>query len=94
MKILILAAMDKELTLLLNLLTDVKEIEVDSLLVYKGEIESKDIYLSKCGIGKVNSTINCLKLIKSLKPDYVINSGVAGGAGLPVVSILVPDSIS
>ena len=34
----------------------------------------------QCGIGKVNAAIGTLTLVNSFLPDFVINSGVAGGA--------------
>lgn len=94
MKILILAAMDKELNLLLNLLDQPVEKTISSGNVWAGHLDDKEIYLSKCGIGKVNSAINTYRLIHAIKPDLVINSGVAGGAGVAIGTILVADRIA
>lgn len=91
MKIAILAAMDKELQLIKGQLSELKETEVDGLKIHLGRITGHEIFLTKCGIGKVNSAINAYKVIDRLKPDLVINSGVAGGAGLPIGTILVAD---
>lgn len=81
MKIAIMVAMDKELNLFLPLLGEYKEINADGLNIYNGRIAGHDIYLSKCGIGKVNSAINTYIIIKKFSPDLVVNTGVAGGAG-------------
>lgn len=94
MKILILAAMDKEAALLAELLENKVQTVEDGIRVVKGNVGANGVYLAKCGIGKVNSAINALKLIRVLKPDLVINSGVAGGAGVPVGTLLVPDRIA
>lgn len=93
MIILLLAAMDKEINLLTNLLFDVQIIEKPTVKYWKGNLNNNIIYLAKCGIGKVNSALNANNLIRLLKPDLVINSGVAGGAGLPVGSILIADRV-
>lgn len=94
MKILILSAMDKEKNLLASLLNNLKEESFDEISVLTGKIGDKDVYLAKCGIGKVNSALNTYRLITAIKPDLVINSGVAGGAGIPVGSILIAERIA
>lgn len=87
MKILILAAMDKELQLLESLV-DAPEIGTLEQEIC-GEINTHKVVIAKCGIGKVNSALNCYRLILAHNPDLVINSGVAGGAALPIGSLLV-----
>lgn len=94
MKILILAAMDKEISLLTNLISNPSLIQISGLEVWQGIISGSEIFISKCGIGKVNSAVNTLKLIQEIHPELVINSGVAGGAGLPVGSVLVADRVA
>lgn len=93
MKILILAAMDKEITLLLNLLDNLTYLD-EKESVAKGNIGDNTVFLAKCGIGKVNSAVNTYELITRLDPDLIINSGVAGGAGLPVGTLLIADKIA
>ena len=94
MKILILAAMDKEINLLINLLGTPNEVTIEGNFLYEGMIGSNQIYIGKCGIGKVNSALNAFRLITDIKPDLLINSGVAGGAGIPIGSILFADKIA
>lgn len=94
MKILILAAMDKEISLLLNLLSDSIEIEDKGIKIFSGKIKSHEVLIGKCGIGKVNSAVNAYRLISEHKPDLLLNSGVAGGAGIPIATVLVADRIS
>lgn len=94
MNILILAAMDKEIDLLLNLLTLPSQTSVEGSQVWQGRLGNNNIWISKCGIGKVNSALRTLQFIRSLKPDMVLNSGVAGGAGVPVGSIIVAEKVA
>ena len=94
MKILILAAMKKEIDLLLNLLTSIKEKNINGLDFWEGQIGKHEINISQCGIGKVNSALNTLESLQVLNPDLVINSGVAGGAGIPIGTVLVADRIA
>lgn len=51
----------------------------------------KDIALQKCGIGKVNSAIGAVEMIKDCQPDLIISSGCAGGADtkLNVMDVVV-----
>ncbi len=96
MKILVLVAMDKELNLLLNVMPDCCKREEKNLTYYVGKIADKEIVAAKCGIGKVNSALNTLRLIQIVKPDLVINTGVAGGVDgdLKVGTILIADSVA
>ncbi len=91
MKIGILAAMDKEVALLLPLLENMSEVDLDGRKGYIGKIDSHEVCVMKCGIGKVSSALNAFRLIEYFHPDLVINSGVAGGADLSmkVGSLLV-----
>lgn len=91
MRIVILAAMDKEVALLLPLLSETKEIDMDGIAAHSGRIAGHDVCVMKCGIGKVNSALNAFRAIRSFSPDLVINSGVAGGAdaSMKVGSVLV-----
>lgn len=94
MKILVLAAMDKEVSLLADILENPRETLHGGEKLIEGEIGTHLVIIGKCGIGKVNSALNAYRLITELKPDLLLNSGVAGGAGLPIGSILVADRIS
>lgn len=80
MNILIIVAMQKEMNLLLPLLENDKEITEGGQTYHCGNIGGHRVSLAKCGIGKVNSALSTLKLIRSVRPELVINSGVAGGA--------------
>lgn len=51
----------------------------------------RDIVLQKCGIGKVNSAIGAVEMIRDHRPDIIISSGCAGGAdkSLNVMDVVV-----
>lgn len=93
MKIAILAAMDKEVQLLLTLLERPLEMQFENILLQYGYVGEHEVFIAKCGIGKVNSAINTYRIIKAVNPDFVLNSGVAGGAGIPIGSLLIADKI-
>ncbi|MDE5868877.1 MAG: 5'-methylthioadenosine/adenosylhomocysteine nucleosidase [Muribaculaceae bacterium] len=96
MRIAILVAMDKELNLLLSIMPDNNIITINGKDYFQGEIGGKDIIAGKCGIGKVNSALNTYRLIEAVKPDLVINSGVAGGAGggISIGEVLIADKVA
>jgi adenosylhomocysteine nucleosidase len=96
MKILVLAAMHKELTLILEHLTPYTQSVKENITVYSGKMGKNDVIAAQCGIGKVNSALRTLKLIEAYKPDLVINSGVAGGVdpSMKIGSVMVPDAVA
>lgn len=73
--------MDKELRLLLPLLSHSQTLDADGFELHLGSIGAADVCIMKCGIGKVNAALGCRAMIQEFGPDLVINSGVAGGTG-------------
>ena len=80
MKIGIIVAMRKELDLLLPLLKDSEESRMSGFEFHRGMIGKHDVMVMQCGIGKVNAAMGSLMLVNHFAPNFVINSGVAGGA--------------
>ncbi|MBR4829167.1 MAG: 5'-methylthioadenosine/adenosylhomocysteine nucleosidase [Muribaculaceae bacterium] len=91
MKIGIIVAMRKELELLLPLLHDSEESRMGGFVFYRGTMGAHDVMVMQCGIGKVNAAMGTLMLVNHFSPNYVINSGVAGGADF---SISVMDMVA
>lgn len=91
MKIAILAAMDKEMSLLLNVIENPRHCCSEGLEYYEGRIGDHEIVAAKCGIGKVNACLHTAKIIEAAHPELVINIGVAGGASasMPIGRLLV-----
>ncbi|MDE6198341.1 MAG: 5'-methylthioadenosine/adenosylhomocysteine nucleosidase [Muribaculaceae bacterium] len=81
MTIAIIVAMDKELQLLLPLLSEPRTTVIDGITFYLGDTGANSLIIMKSGIGKVNAALATMQLIRQFAPDLVINTGVAGGTG-------------
>lgn len=77
----IIGAMEEEVVELRELMTEVEEHNIASIVYYKGLLENKNIVLVEGGIGKVNSSVCTTILIERFKVEKVIFTGVAGGIG-------------
>ena len=74
MKIGIIGAMDVEIAKF-NELFSLKEIKKD---IYFANYNNHELYVTQCGIGKVNSAANCQHLIDKYNVNLIINTGCAG----------------
>lgn len=73
--------MSTELNLLLPLIEDEKQKSVNGIAFHIGKIGRNEVVVMQCGIGKVNAAMGALTMIDAFAPDYMVNSGVAGGTG-------------
>ena len=80
-RIAIIVAMQSEFNLVSNILEHAEPREIEGAKALVGELSGKQIILLKSGIGKVNAAMQVTSLIAEMHPDYIINSGVAGGIG-------------
>ena len=96
MRIGIIVAMDKELSLLLPMINGHELKENMGFYFQVGSIGQHDVVVMECGIGKVNAAISTMLLLKSYNLDMVISTGVAGGAdkNVNVMDIIVADTIA
>ncbi len=96
MTIAIIVAMEKELNLLLPLLSGIKTETIDGFNFHSGKIGNNNIVVMQCGIGKVNAAIGTLTLLNNYSPELVINTGVAGGASLKVhvMDVIIGETIA
>lgn len=96
MKIAIIAAMSKEIDLLLPHIKDKHERCEEGCVITDGTIGEHQVCVMECGIGKVNAALNAAAMINSEKPDLIINTGVAGGADLSmhICDVLVADGVA
>ncbi|WP_419781615.1 5'-methylthioadenosine/adenosylhomocysteine nucleosidase [Maridesulfovibrio sp.] len=78
MKIGIIAAMEEELALLVNKLEGPSTENFGQFVYHTGSISGVEVALFLCGIGKVNAAVGATLLLDKFKPDYLINTGVAG----------------
>lgn len=78
-KIGILGAMDQEVALLKSSLENLTTETWHHLTFYQGVLSGHEIVLVKCGIGKVAASVATTALIERFAPDFVVNTGSAGG---------------
>ncbi|MCA0986149.1 5'-methylthioadenosine/S-adenosylhomocysteine nucleosidase [Guptibacillus algicola] len=79
MKIGIIGAMEEEVRILRDRLDNRKEHTIAKSEFTTGEIDGQEVVLLKSGIGKVNAAIGTTLLNQLFEPDYIINTGSAGG---------------
>ncbi len=79
MKIAIIGAMEEEVTLLRDHIEDRTQETVAGCEFTFGKIKGVDVILLRSGIGKVNAAMSTTILLEKYKPDYIINTGSAGG---------------
>ncbi|GAE32223.1 5'-methylthioadenosine/S-adenosylhomocysteine nucleosidase [Halalkalibacter hemicellulosilyticus] len=79
MRIGIIGAMDEEVELLKESLSERKDQTIARCEYHQGFIGNQEVILLKSGIGKVNAAIGTTLLIQLFKPDVIINTGSAGG---------------
>lgn len=80
-KIAVVVAMESEFGLVSNILENAVGSTINGQPVMRGILSGHEVVLLKSGIGKVNAAVQISELIARETPDYVINSGVAGGIG-------------
>jgi len=79
MKAGIIGAMEPEVAILKSKLENVQTEEYSGYKFYSGQIEGNDVVLVQSGIGKVAASMATLLMIDKFSPDYIVNTGSAGG---------------
>lgn len=79
MKIGIIGAMEQEVVILKDQLTNCEEHKKAGCTFYTGTLNGADIVLLQSGIGKVAAAVGTTILLEIYQPDVVINTGSAGG---------------
>lgn len=72
--------MEKEFSQLKTLLNESRQEQKNKHCFVMGEINTNQVIMQQCGIGKVNSAIGAVEMINQYHPDLIISTGVAGGA--------------
>ena len=75
----IIAAEEKEMQEIRNVMTNTREKKYKNLTIHIGEISDKQCILVKAGVGKVNAARTTQLLIDKFKVTEIINLGAAGG---------------
>ncbi|HJW18059.1 MAG TPA: 5'-methylthioadenosine/S-adenosylhomocysteine nucleosidase [Flavisolibacter sp.] len=86
MKIAIIGAMEEEVTLLRENIEGKKQEIVAGCEFTFGKMHGTEVILLKSGIGKVNAAMSTTILLEKYKPDYIINTGSAGGFN-PILNV-------
>ncbi|WP_153447726.1 5'-methylthioadenosine/S-adenosylhomocysteine nucleosidase [Vibrio algicola] len=79
MKVGIIGAMEQEVAILKDALSNSESQTKGGCTFYTGSINGVDVVLLQSGIGKVAASVGTALLIECFQPDVVINTGSAGG---------------
>ncbi len=79
MKAGIIGAMEAEVAILKSKLAKSKTITQSGFTFYQGELNGSEVIIVQSGIGKVAAALATAFLIDKFQPDYVVNTGSAGG---------------
>lgn len=95
MKIGIIGAMDEEIALLLERIKHQEHVTIANCDFIQGQVHDQDVVLLKSGIGKVNAAMATTIMQERFHPDYVINTGSAGGFlnNLEVGDIVISEAV-
>ncbi|TMU85625.1 5'-methylthioadenosine/S-adenosylhomocysteine nucleosidase [Bacillus sp. BHET2] len=79
MKIAIIGAMEEEVALLRENISNPTVETIAGCEYTSGTMNDKEVILLRSGIGKVNAAMSTAVLLQHFKPDCIINTGSAGG---------------
>jgi len=79
MKAGIIGAMEPEVAILKAKLENCETLTHAGYTFYKGQLNGNDVVIVQSGIGKVAAALATAILIDKFQPDYVVNTGSAGG---------------
>lgn len=90
-KIGIIGAMDVEVALLKEMLSNAVESNVADCHFSEGTIDGVSVVVAQSGIGKVNAALCAQRLVLQMGATHIINTGIAGavGTGLKVQDVVV-----
>lgn len=91
----LIGAMDEEVAVIKEWMTEIEEVEIAGCEFYSGQLEGQSVVLLKSGIGKVNAAVSTTLLLANYKPTAVINIGSAGGFDpeLEVGDVIISDEV-
>lgn len=95
MKAGIIGAMEPEVAILKEKLANCEASTHAGYTFYQGQLEGNDVVIVQSGIGKVAAALATAILIDKFQPDYVVNTGSAGGfeSTLKVGDIVVSSEV-
>jgi adenosylhomocysteine nucleosidase len=95
MKAGIIGAMEPEVAILKEKLSNCETVTHAGYNFYQGQIDNSDVVIVQSGIGKVAAALATAILIDKFQPNYVVNTGSAGGfdPSLKVGDIVVSSEV-
>ncbi|REL25538.1 5'-methylthioadenosine/S-adenosylhomocysteine nucleosidase [Thalassotalea euphylliae] len=95
MKAGIIGAMEPEVAILKAALTNPTTTNHGGFEFHEGQLNGRDVVIVQSGIGKVAAALATVLLIDKFAPDYVVNTGSAGGfeQSLKVGDIVVSSEV-
>lgn len=78
MRLGIIGAMDVEIEMLKQHMTDCQEIGHSGTTFYTGQLEGVPVVVAVCGVGKVNAALCAQILCDWFRVTHIINTGIAG----------------
>lgn len=87
--------MDEEVVLLKDMIEKLKTQVHAGVEFYSGKLRGHDVCLVRSGIGKVNGAMATTLLIELFSPEFIVNTGCAGGTKdfLNIGDIVISDSV-
>ena len=79
MKAGIIGAMEPEVAILKDKLTNASTSQHGGFEFYQGQLNGNEVVIVQSGIGKVAAALATALLIEHFHPDYIVNTGSAGG---------------
>lgn len=79
MKIGILGALEQEIDLLKEQMQDISTHQQGQLTFISGILKNTQVVVVRCGVGKVAAAVATTAMIQQFSPDYIVNTGSAGG---------------
>lgn len=91
----IIGAMDVEVNSFKELMTDKKTEIISGIEFLSGKLWGKSVVVAVSGVGKVNAAICTQTMHLKYSPDFIINSGVAGGLekSLNICDVVVASAV-
>lgn len=92
----IIGAMEEEVAILKDKLTNLEEVTIAHVKFYKGNLNDTPVVLTQSGIGKVNVAMSTTLLIEHFRPSKIINTGSAGALDeeLKVGDVVVSEALA
>ncbi|MCR8969146.1 5'-methylthioadenosine/adenosylhomocysteine nucleosidase [Facklamia sp. 7083-14-GEN3] len=94
-KIGIIGAMEEEIRLLKDEISNIKIHNYYGFEFYHGSLSGKEVVLVQSGIGKVNASLSTVLMVDHFAVDLIINTGSAGGLSpdLAVGDLVIADGL-